>query len=505
MSLDNSPAIVKHGLVFHYDMNNPKSYAGPPLTNILPNGINAGYPTYPSGWGTYNTNQYGSGAYFSIGTISSVSNNIVTCNGHSLRTYDVVTPQVSGGGVTVGTSYLVRKWDANTFSLYSYDGTQDHINIFDVEGNFNTDTRISVSSGITNMWWGPPHLPNSGIIKRIVPNGFRWQGRVHDCLRVHWHRPDGVTDGLAYGNEASIASNTTYTVSFWVRAATPNCVGKNVYCEQYINGYDTGTTFTLQKEWSNIRIQFTSTQSGALNLYWFNSNCPAQSAWDISEIMVYAGTGPSKKYISSGATRSNTQAIIDLTGNNVITANSLTYNSDGTFSFSAASSNNATVAINNLSTNAISKSWEVWVLPSTTQSWAGLFGHVISGGCTYYCNGGLCIASGNYQLNWYDNSSYNFLDSGVVATANVPVHIVGTYDASDTKCRIYVNGILKNTSAATNMNYGGNAYSIQIGYLSASGNYYTGKINTIRHYYNKALSGSEVFQNFSASRGRYGI
>ena len=162
MSIYNQGNIVTSGLVFHMDMNNSKSYLGPPLTNILPNGINAGYPTYPSGWGTYNTNQYGSGTYFSIGTITGVSGNIVTCPNHSLRTYDVVQPQTTGGGVTAATNYFVRKWDANTFSLYAYDGTQDETNIFDTQVNLSNDNRVTLSTGITNMWWGYPHLPKIG-------------------------------------------------------------------------------------------------------------------------------------------------------------------------------------------------------------------------------------------------------------------------------------------------------------------------------------------------------
>jgi hypothetical protein len=217
----------------------------------------------------------------------------------------------------------------------------------------------------------------------------------------------------------------------------------------------------------------------------------------------YTGLHP-RYWPALNTTRSTTQAIVDLTGNSILTINSLTYASN-TFSFTGASTNNITVSVSNASINAISRSWEAWVMPTTSQVTAGLFGHVLSGGCTYYCNGGVCIASSNYHFNWFDNTSYQFLDSGVAATSNIPVHVVGTYDASDTKCRIYINGVLKNTGAATNMNYGSAANLIQIGYLSASGNYFTGNINSIKHYYTKALTADEVAQNFNALRGRYGI
>jgi hypothetical protein len=88
----------------YYDMNNTqKSWRGAPVTNLLPNPTINSVPTTGNGWGTYNTNQYGSGAYFSIGTVSSISSNIVTMTAaHSLRSYDVMQPQSSGGGVTGG-------------------------------------------------------------------------------------------------------------------------------------------------------------------------------------------------------------------------------------------------------------------------------------------------------------------------------------------------------------------------------------------------------------------
>ena len=158
------------------------------------------------------------------------------------------------------------------------------------------------------------------------------------------------------------------------------------------------------------------------------------------------------------------------------------------------------------STNSIDRSWEVLVRPTVSQATAGLFGHVVGAGCSYYCNGGVCIASGNYCFNWYDNSAYQFLDSGVSATSNQWAHVVGTYSSSDNKTRIYVNGVLKATyGSTTNLNYGGYGYYYQTGYLSASGNYFTGDMSVIKYYYNKALSSTEVEQNFQALRGRFGI
>ena len=86
------------------------SYVGEPTTNVLPNAAANGAFTFQNQWGTYNVNQYNGGAYFSIGTVNDVTSNIVTMTAaHPLRSFDVVTPQSTGGGVTNGVNYVVKK------------------------------------------------------------------------------------------------------------------------------------------------------------------------------------------------------------------------------------------------------------------------------------------------------------------------------------------------------------------------------------------------------------
>ncbi len=495
MAMSNSPSIVNNGLIFHYDMNNPKSYVGPPLTNILPNGINAGYPTSPTGWATYNTNQYGSGAYFSIGTITGISGNIITCPGHPLRTYDVVNPQTTGGGVTGGTNYLVRKWDANSFSLYAYDGTQDSTDIFQTHVNLNSDNRIAVSSGVTNMWWGAPHLPNSGIMKQIVTNGFQYKGRIHDCLRIHWYRADGVTDGMAYGNEPTITSGQTYTISFYHRAATPNCVGYSASINRYTSGEYTGTTFTVGKNWQKCSYTFTTGTSGTTYFYWFNNNMPAQSAFDIAEVMIYQGSG-SSEYVTSGSTRSSTQAVLDLTNTNTITASSLTYNSDGTFSFNGSSS-----YINAGSLNLQRDfTLEAWVKMNDNASF-GIFGQGVYAG-----NQGLHIlyTSGSRGMIYGMYGNDNDYQDNYRPSNNVWYHWVFTYNHSTYVKQFYANGVLQTPGSSVQNQYSGSG-QFNIGAIySAATSPANGIISSARMY-SSVLSSAEVQQNFNAQRGRYGV
>lgn len=494
MALANSPSIVTNGLVFAYDMNSPVSYPGPPGTNLLPNGVNAGYPTSPSGWGTYNTNQYGSGTYFSIGTITGVASNIITCPGHPLRSYDVVQPQTTGGGLTGGTNYMVRKWDSNTFSVYAYNNTEDATNIFDLQSAMNNDTRVAVTTGVSNMWWGYPHLPNSGVMKRTITNGFQWQGRVHDCMRVHWYRADGVLDYLAYGNYATTAANTPTVVSFWTRAATPNAVGCQVQCYQYVSGVVSATNYTLTKNWSNITIPFNLSQSGALHLYWFNVSCPAQSAWDIAEIQVYTGTSASRGYVASGATRSTTQALVDLTGNNTITANSLTYNSDNTFSFNG-STNYISTTNTGITHGTSDWTYSAWANWSALTSLGTLFENGSWGNC-------LLLRFENSGFSVYSMSQYwGFLSF----TPTLNAWYNASFVRSGSNVYLYINGILTATINSFSANIVPSPSAIYIGMSQHSaGQCFNGKISNAS-IYTRALSQAEIQQNFNALRGKYGV
>jgi hypothetical protein len=83
------------------------------------------------------------------------------------------------------------------------------------------------------------------------------------------------------------------------------------------------------------------------------------------------------------------------------------------------------------------------------------------------------------------------------------IHLVHTYDGT-TICA-YVNGVLNNfsTNLSGVLNTTGSFY-IQIARNTNDLNFFDGKIGIVR-IYNRALSAEEVAQNYSASRGRFGI
>ena len=304
MALNQSTKIVTDGLVFYYDMSNGKSFVGGPVTNTLPTPAINGLPTFGNGWSTYNTNQYNGNTYFSIGSISSVASNIVTTSGnHPLRSYDVVTPQSSGGGLSAGTNYLVKKLSATTFSLHTWNGSQDgsqgYINpatgTHKVYDDFANDVRIAVNaSSFPTMWWGPPHLPNSGLVKEIITNGFNGiVGRMPtDCVRLHFIRPDNVTDGMAYGADAAVTAGVQHTVSFWTRSVTASAVGQYLAYQIYNYGSTTPTGYSFNAVlgpvgvWTKHQMTFTPNNPLAIS-YWFPST--GSFKCDLSNIQFEVG------------------------------------------------------------------------------------------------------------------------------------------------------------------------------------------------------------------------
>ena len=498
------------GLVFYFDTKEPKSYVGEPTTNIIPSpSINA-IPTYGNGWGTYNTNQYNNAQYFSIGTISSVSNNIITTSGnHPLRTYDVVQPQTSGGGLTGGQVYFVKKLSNTTFTLHAYnssqDGSQGYINpstgTHKVWDDIANDVRISVNStNFPTMWWGPPHVPNSGLVKEIIPNGFNAiYGKVTDCIRLHYNRTDGVTDGMSYNVDCTVTPSTTYTVSFWSKSVDTNAVGKQIQYQNY--NYTGGSAagfygyFTLGPigVWQKQSFTFTYTY-GTVISYWFANGSPPFK-WDLANIQVEQ-KDHSTAFVAGS--RSNTQGLLDLTSNCTVDLTYAAYNSSSEITFNGSSRFTSSNAIFNRS-NGQEITVTCWMKTARN--------------------------AGQYQIiaenRSFDTSLYNWIlyqhtDNGAISfhgiaqnkSTYVPplnqwIYVANTVTSGGVST-LYINGI--STYVVTGYTYG-NSTTPSLLCVGGDGNgaeCIQGSIDTVA-IYNRALSASEILKNFNSQRSRYSV
>lgn len=203
-------------------------------------------------------------------------------------------------------------------------------------------------------------------------------------------------------------------------------------------------------------------------------------------------------------TRSNTQDVVDLTGNNILTSTSLTYASNNAVTFNGIN-NYATIStFTNKPTTALT--CEAWIRPTKASVGTGLHrGGVIS--CTNTTYLGIIDSTDGgitFSLHWANQTSIsrNGGFNGSIPN-NQWSHIVGTYDGS--VCKGYVNGVVVYDVAQTGTIPDGTWVIGTYGAGLTDGVHnFNGSIPVAR-IYNRALSSTEVQQNFNALRGRYGI
>jgi hypothetical protein len=107
------------------------------------------------------------------------------------------------------------------------------------------------------------------------------------------------------------------------------------------------------------------------------------------------------------------------------------------------------------------------------------------------------IGDSTYYFGGYGGSP-DITYTGVLA--NVWFNIVGVYDG--TNASMYINGVLKSGPSAKSWNtVSGNA---QIGRQTNNNEYWGGNIASTQ-IYNRALSATEISQNFNATKGRFGL
>jgi hypothetical protein len=290
----------------------------------------------------------------------------------------------------------------------------------------------------------------------------------------------------------SIPSTGTYTFSAWYRYWGGS--GNNNGATCYVSGWGGGdSASSIDKTkigvWQRISITLNVTTS-SVTFYLISyggTNNADNSTWEVTMPQVESGSYPTP-FVNG--TRSNTQAIVDMTNNYTITANSLTYASDNTFSFNG--STNYMETANNIINGNNTFTFESFYTISGAGS-AEIFGNYGSG----YSSSSYIWISGQYGL----------YIGGAVYFPGAPLG-VGTYHMACTRdgngnCVLYKNGIQVNSGTLTGSITAGPNFRIGID-TGGAGEPLNGKIYS-QKLYNRVLTAAEISQNFNAHRKRYGI
>jgi hypothetical protein len=321
----------------------------------------------------------------------------------------------------------------------------------------------------------------------------------------------------------TVPNNTSsYTVSLFVRKTTGgtsarlgfnagfNTGGTTVATNPRFNsdtGAGTGNSISFGDWWY---WYFTLSNNGTGNTNFYSQFYPATGLHNSSDNVIAVGTAIiGEPMLVSGSTpfrfisgtRSNTEAILDLTGNNTFTANNLTYNNNNTFQFS---SGNITIPFSNDFDFSKEQTIVMWMKPGTGSNSArrnpynqayggsGTITHETSQAFTYF-----------FGTHGGNSTPYQGRNSSFTVGPNELAFIAVTRNQDTNTVRWYKNGNLISTQnaggyAATNN--GSSPILIGTGYTTN----FIGEISKVL-VYKKELTPIEINQIFEATRSRYGI
>ena len=518
--------IVKKDLQLYYNREFSKCFRGESTTNLIGTygaGAVNSYPSAGNNWGTYRDSLYNSGVPASIGTIASVSGNVITVSSptsyfNSFLTYDVIQPQSTGGGVTAGVNYYFKRLSSTTFTLHQYDGTDDASKTPDqVLFYINSDTRISVNAtSFPTVWWGAPHIPNVALIKTAITNGFAYDNRLHDCVRLNWFRSDR-TDAMAYGVQPSYTANTVYTFSCYIRASSQAAIGNTIYFTLYFTGTATGaggfSCPALTSGWQKWTQTFTTSGSPGAILFYFWINHSAPSSVDIAEMQLDQKSYATEFTPTSRA--ANTVAggggLLDMSGNNNnVSLSNVVFDSAGYY-FTTAGSNYINTGITTLPSNT-QLTIDVWTKPTSTTQTKTLVSKWGSGSQSNFCfllflN---WFAQGNLYFLVGDSAGTNYSTHSIPHNLSTSVYSNFTIVYNNGLVSWYRNGVFIQTDTNGNQLLKSVTTAITIGADYDGGNpdtltrNYDGTIPNVR-LYSRPLTAAEVLQNFNATRTTYGL
>lgn len=360
-------------------------------------------------------------------------------------------------------------------------------------------------------WLGAPTTnltPNLGISSVLGAPTVTYVG-----LEDGWKKYslNGTWSGGTYPYSVAIDSvsftgGVTYSSGVFIRTSVPAKFATLFTGMNYVNEpmNNIGTSFSTPQADGSIFVgrtgfQYTSTTSQPG--YLLSQPVVGQtfnSATDF--IFIKNGqvqTGPITTPFTSG-TRSNTQALLDLTGSRVITIGALTYAANNTFSFNGTT-DNLTVPTISLGNGNLPWTASAWVRTTTNASTLGT-GAIMSnqsGGPVFSV---MCVNSGKIAYWTYQNSAWS-QKLGVGPNVNDNAwHMLTWVNNSNSTMTMYVDGVLDSNVA--NSTSGNNNPIDMIGSSWAAR--FAGSIGSLQ-VYNVALTADQVAQNFAAYRGRYGI
>jgi hypothetical protein len=357
-------------------------------------------------------------------------------------------------------------------------------------------------------WKGKPTTNLIDVSENLLDVKWTKEGGFGTVTANYGNAPDGTktstrlqySSGYFYRSTTTspaitaLTAGTTVTFSCWVKGAPQS--GRGIGLWSYaVGGIVAASNQSInQSSWTRVSLTYTIA-AGATSFAIMLAGAPGnifQGDIEVWRPQLEVGTFATP-FVNG--TRSNTQAILDLTNNNTITASSLTYSSDGLFTL--GSSGNDYISIASAALNGRT-SWTVdfWMQRDITNS----------------IDTFLTCGAGNDFLWFFEASSLQYQNTASSSvtypvTNSVPFHFAAT--GSGGLITVYKNGQVigtmnNNTNITVTSTLGivlGQEMDSNTGAFDANQSW-KGRLFSCK-FYNRALTSAEVQQNFNALKGRY--
>lgn len=307
----------------------------------------------------------------------------------------------------------------------------------------------------------------------------------------------GSWNGVVMGG-ISLPSTGTYTFSAYIRylGGSSNNNGGTVYTSGFgLNDTAAYHNKSIVGEW--FRLTNTQNCTGTNGTFYLISYggtyCDDYSSWEVTMPQIEAGSFATPWVDGS---RSGTNALIDITGNNTIDASNASYSSNGEMSFDGTDDYISLP-------NGILQGTGDFTVNQIIESVAGN-----QGGTTFgsYSSSNLQIFYGSRFIGMYLGNASTYLGTSPWSTTlpeftTSPTMITATRFGSVLK--FYINGELKKTGSSTDT-VGISSTAFRIGANTGGNERFTGKIYTTQ-VYNRAISETEMFDIYKHFKPRYSL
>jgi hypothetical protein len=305
----------------------------------------------------------------------------------------------------------------------------------------------------------------------------------------------GNSNGTDYG---TLYNGTTYTFSIYLRLVPteldPDSMEFDI-CDRSNSTSFTGNLIdNLTNDWQ--RFSVTALHNNSTNYHFIDigeNNGTGVFEWSCPQIDVGSVATPYIKFESTQQTRSNTEGLLDLMGNQTITLSNMTYNADGTFEMDGSSNYFQFPS----PLNGYRYNWSIEFV-SRSDATSGVILCPSNAGIdqSIRYNGDRQVYIAMVRIA--DNNGHSHTNSDVDVAGEYNHYVI---TRTPNRCRIYRNGKLSKNEADTQINaeFGG---TWRVGQRGNSTNFLDGNVPLMR-VYKRVLSEAEVQGNYSTVKERF--